>query len=482
MAVTFEGRNRADPEGHKRPVPDGMGARLRTGRERPRCALTGYAETKERPLQVDHKAAHDAWAADLQEPDPDAYQLLTVEAQQQKRQPCRECAGTGRRPDAREILGYPVGWTQGGPAFETDGAGCLGRIFFNPRAFRARPPRAGANGLPPALPTGGHAHVLLRMTEDTARRAIDVSDADLLEIYEETFGPAEAEPMARLKRLRDVLAEFGQTWNSALLDPDILLHPDDKIPTARTELAVLATCWRRNCPKAEYSKIAPQTASQCRNLRNRFGVVFVGTGRAYVEQDDDLGQTRRIQGFQTDVTAEDANLIRLNARQKSRFLAGQRDPMTGSSSTLEIDHRTPVAAARKAGVAPDTLSPADLEDGSAHERFQALNKTTNARKREVCRKCLEGEEIEIPPVAAMDRPAGHWRTRFEDPRAKDLPPEAPPCLGCFWHRPEHSFAQACARWAALHAVSETVPTPPASLRDQIPETTFPTPPTPPSEA
>lgn len=310
--------------------------------------------------------------------------------------------------------------------------------------------------------------------------ASEIDDDALAALYEEAFGPLEDAPFERLRRLRDVLAEFGQTWNHSLLDPDILLHPEDKFPTAPTELAVLATCWRRNCPKAEYRKIAPQTASQCRTLRNRFGVVFVGTQRAYTEQHDDLGATRRIQGFQTDGTAEDANLIRLNPRQKSRFLAGQKDPMTGSSSTLEIDHRTPVSAARKAGLAPDTLSPADLEDGSAHERFQALNKTTNTRKREVCRKCLEGEEIEIPPVAAMGRPADHWRTRFEDPRARDLPPQASPCLGCFWHRPEHSFAQACARWRAMHAASEAPLA--AALRDAPPETTSPTPPTPPPEA
>jgi hypothetical protein len=312
--------------------------------------------------------------------------------------------------------------------------------------------------------------------------AADIDDDALRALHEDVLGPVEDSTMARLRRFRDVLAQFDQTWNDSLLDPDILLHPDDLMPTAPTSLAVLASCWRRNVPLGDLARIGSQPAAQCRDLRNKHHVVFAGNGRDYVEQHPSLGTTRRIQGFASGRILEERDLIRLSPKDRQAFLKGKRDPLTGSASTLEIDHRTPAAAARKVGRAPDTLSKTDLEDGSAEELFQALNKTTNARKREVCAKCLDGGEIEIPPVAAAGKPDGHWRRRFEDPRATDLPPEAPPCLGCFWHRQEHSFEQACRRWRTLNPPPQDGAPKAEDLRAATHGTTFPTPIPPPPEA
>lgn len=285
----------------------------------------------------------------------------------------------------------------------------------------------------------------------SAPLASEINDDTLTHLYEEALGPVEDAPMARLRQMRDALADHEQTWNDALIDPDILLCPQESIPTAPKELAMLASCWRRNVKIGDLARISHHPPAICRNLRNRFGVVFAGNGNDFVERHDVLGSTRRIQGFAGGSTAEESSLIRLSAKDRQAFLRGKQDPLTGSTSTLQIDHRVPASAARKVGRAPDTLSKADLEDGTAEELFQALNRTTNARKREVCEKCLAGGKIEIPPVAAADKPDDHWRQTFDDARAANLPPEAPPCLGCFWHRPEHSFAQACQRWKALNA-------------------------------
>jgi hypothetical protein len=312
--------------------------------------------------------------------------------------------------------------------------------------------------------------------------AAEIDDDALRALHEDVLGPVEDATMARLRRLRDALAQFDQTWNDALLDPDILLHPDALMPTAPTTLAVLASCWRRNVPLADLARIGSQPAAQCRDLRDKHHVVFAGSGRDYVERHPTLGRTRRIQGFASGRILEERDLIRLSPKDRQAFLKGKRDPLTGSTSNLEIDHRTPAAAARKVGRAPDTLSKADLEDGSAEELFQALNKTTNARKREVCTKCLDGGEIEIPPVAAAGKPEGHWRRTFADPRAAHLPPEAPPCLGCFWHRPELSFEEACRRWTALNQPPQDGSPEADGLRAAAPGTTFPTLLPPPPEA
>jgi hypothetical protein len=141
--VAFEGWNTAT--GQKTPVPAGMRAHLeRTAPDgTPRCAFYGIRQSDGRPLEVDHKAGHSAWAAraGIDPHSPESYQLVCRQANQQKRQACKTCQRTGRRPDAR-TFGYPVGWTEGGETFDIDGAGCRGCFFHDPRAFRAalRPP------------------------------------------------------------------------------------------------------------------------------------------------------------------------------------------------------------------------------------------------------------------------------------------------------------------------------------------------------
>lgn len=144
VGVTFEGWN--EEQIQKSSVPTGMREKLKEleADRVPRCAFYGIRQSDGRPLEVDHKAGNSAWAAlaGIDDRSKDSYQFACRPANQQKRQACKDCQQTGRRPDARTIYGYPVGWTEGGPAFEMEGAGCRGCIFFDPKAFRAalRPP------------------------------------------------------------------------------------------------------------------------------------------------------------------------------------------------------------------------------------------------------------------------------------------------------------------------------------------------------
>lgn len=77
----------------------------------------------------------------------------------------------------------------------------------------------------------------------------------------------------------------------------------------------------------------------------------------------------------------------------------------------------------KEGIAPTKLTAASLHDGSYDECFQVITSRTNTTKREVCKACVKGEIIPLPPSIEPFRSA-YRQTYEENPNA---------CEGCFWH-------------------------------------------------
>ena len=218
-------------------------------------------------------------------------------------------------------------------------------------------------------------------------------------------------------------AEMGID-NPELNTPEFFAIPSECIPTASVESAILAATWKRKAPVKELSKISAQQAKPLQMLRDR-GFISLkndSSTRYYTNPNFRMFVGWRRPGI------EPHQSIQISAKSRSFLKKYRRDPVTGTRVALEIDHRTPIIACKKLNKAPATLNDNDVINRPEYfdKHFQMIERSRNANKREICKWCVQGEEIFLPEV---DRGRG-FKERWDN-----LNETTNSCIGCYYYSP-----------------------------------------------
>lgn len=139
-----DGRKMWDKLTHRLPVLQGQRRSNWSAKQREQIraaigtvdAFTGE-EIRRGSLEIDHRVS--VWVGDeapLDYDDPEAirerYQALSSRSNAWKREQCKKCGETGKRP---QVLGVAF-WTEGGEDYSDD-VGCRGCFFSDPHGWRA---------------------------------------------------------------------------------------------------------------------------------------------------------------------------------------------------------------------------------------------------------------------------------------------------------------------------------------------------------
>ena len=233
--------------------------------------------------------------------------------------------------------------------------------------------------------------------------------------------------------LKGLAAKFGvsdlSNYNSNIFDTDFLNIPKEFLPgkNAKVEWRVLFATWKREAHVDELKNISGQVAGVLRSLRRR-GFTQVGKGSLFYVNKN----LRSINGWQTPFL-ENRTFINLSHKARKEILKGRRDALTRSSDRNELDHRTPVNACIKLGIQPAELNTGMLNEPGWEayfdKYFQCISIHRNADKREVCAKCLSGNDILLPEIAKeLEKYKGPYKKRWDS-----LNTETKSCVGCFYY-------------------------------------------------
>lgn len=201
-------------------------------------------------------------------------------------------------------------------------------------------------------------------------------------------------------------------------------------------VALLLLNWKRDASLIEQARVSAQAGKPRQILRDEYGFIF--------RNSKNPRQTFRKNGLEyTRIESQDLSKLTkptvTSTRLISLFLKDKKDFLTGESSHLQVDHRIPVSACKVAGIKPKELTQELIDSGEADKHFMAITNRTNCRKREVCTKCLRGEQIELPECIDSSK----YKTHF-----KQAPLDATnPCLGCFYH--DHTTTLQKVSWQKL---------------------------------
>jgi hypothetical protein len=208
--------------------------------------------------------------------------------------------------------------------------------------------------------------------------------------------------------------ENPKIWNEKLLKFCRYCNP------SQMQLAMINLMYHRECKSTELAKLSVQSAKPVEILRNmgfQFESVETASGPQYVKNN-----MRTITGFHR-VKRNKFTKASKDRLAKFREQAG-RDPLTMSHRNLQIDHRTPVIACKKLGINPVSLTNALIDSGEAGKYFQVFSVSTNSLKREVCKKCLNGGDIELPAAVHQGIYKKCWDKECEENKS---------CVGCFYY-------------------------------------------------
>lgn len=256
---------------------------------------------------------------------------------------------------------------------------------------------------------------------------------EVIREYGEEFEVSER-AVKRIVALREIREEYDLPRNPSVFHEELLNEvAEDHFPSSGTkELGILYLLYRREGSSRELGRVGDQPAAQVRDLRQKGfrcfhpdaedGIVPKGGTTTYKPQDATENH-RKIIKYEAPAAKVGS---RVSPRVRRQFLKGKRDPLNGTTSRLEVDHRMPVSACRKAGVEPKELTEQMIEAGTAEEHFQVLSRQNNQIKRQVCQACLRGEEIRIP--SAFEKYKDHYK-RYWTNQGEDS------CKGCFWYNP-----------------------------------------------
>lgn len=210
------------------------------------------------------------------------------------------------------------------------------------------------------------------------------------------------------------------------------LVPEDCVPTGPVALSIILSCYKVFCSSKALGAISDQSAKPIQILRNAGFVFDTDGGPNFVVRVDGV-PGRRVSGFeaQPDRRAAALNLTRT---ERLAYIAGRRDPLTGMTQDMEIDHRQPVEASARLGEDYPDLTQALIDAGEADLYYQPLSKSTNIAKRGACHHCRNGEEIRVPETGLLIELATGQRYKrfFEDNLDHNRETGAPGCAGCFF--------------------------------------------------
>ncbi len=98
-----------------------------------RCVILGTSNP-----EVDHKNGrkNESRVMNNEAQTVDDFQPLSKAANDAKRQFCKECVRTGKRYDAKTIMGYPISFYKGGANHDGTETGCEGCFWYDPIEFR----------------------------------------------------------------------------------------------------------------------------------------------------------------------------------------------------------------------------------------------------------------------------------------------------------------------------------------------------------
>ena len=215
--------------------------------------------------------------------------------------------------------------------------------------------------------------------------------------------------------------------NETLWDKELLSYKPLSDITAPKELVIIVLCWKRFCESHKLK--SSQSAKLIQRLRE-LGFVFAQnkTGEEWVVRRNGK-EGRMITGV--DISKAFDYGVGISPKMKPLFLKRHpdaRDPFTLSRSTSQcnIDHRTPVEACKRLGIAPAVLTEESIESGRAIEDFQVLSRSNNCWKREVCAKCLAGKDIPLPDILS-NKDKDQYRRRWSDGDSNRKS-----CVGCYF--------------------------------------------------
>lgn len=202
----------------------------------------------------------------------------------------------------------------------------------------------------------------------------------------------------RIKRIREIQEKYS-FYNPNMFRQEIMDHKF--FPTSEKEIGVLNRCYLIDCLIVDLSSISPHSASWVRNLDEKHGFMF---------QKDDKGKNRcfrklingkkvlhrRIYAINENKIDEDkpSNYIKISVklRKQIRESNGGRDPITGSSKSLEIDHRKPAMRCFAEGISPAYLQKEDVENDTYLDDFQIISKLMNMIKKAECEKAFKDKK------------------------------------------------------------------------------------------
>ena len=227
-------------------------------------------------------------------------------------------------------------------------------------------------------------------------------------------------------RVKGTCLEYG-IENKEVLSQEFL---ETSIPTAPKRLAVLCEIWKKPCNIDKLSKMSNQSAAHIRDLKDAgYKLKMNKTQRVFTGQDGN--KYREVIGWEKPKTTTPSTYVKISDKDKCAFLKGKRDPYTGIKNDLEFDHRTPTTVSMDMfGEVPAILTSEMLNNGEADKLFQLLTRSMNAKKREVCKKCINGGII-ADTLPVLPKKLNNYKKKFDA-----LCHLTKSCAGCYWYDPE----------------------------------------------
>lgn len=203
-----------------------------------------------------------------------------------------------------------------------------------------------------------------------------------------------------------------------------LLNKESFPKSTQQELGLLIACYKRFISLKELGLISNQSAKPLLTLKRELGFKFANSGTTHntIKENGVIG--RKIVSFTEPEQSIYSAYIKLSEKEIKQLRKDKEDPLTGSARGLQVDHKTPVEAHKKLMTTPQMLDRSTVPYFVLY--FQFLSASTNSSKREVCVKCLKGEQIELPAVMVPHR--SFFKEFWDNGNI-----ETGTCIGCFWH-------------------------------------------------
>jgi hypothetical protein len=184
-------------------------------------------------------------------------------------------------------------------------------------------------------------------------------------------------------------------------------------------LSVVHLFYQKKNLNTAFYKLEINASSAVRSLKSvgfEFKDSEASNGLRWVFSEGGI-QCREITGFsfkKPELTPRN----KASSEAKKSFLSSKRCPLSHRSGGLEIDHRKPIMASALDDEKPVILTDDLIYSGEADRHFQVLSRETNSLKRECCKKCLNGQEIEYPRVL---RDSAKDAKQYRNGKCEDCP-------------------------------------------------------------